>query len=100
MKNTGRTRRRQSELAGECGIPWVNTRRAEPTEPGRRAGRWVHSSVYDTASAVRRDTRKSANSVWKQTLNQSRAGPEDEELPEMGNWTGNCAHQPSLLSQI
>lgn len=24
------------------------------------------------------------------TLNQSRAGPEDEELPEIGNWTRNC----------
>lgn len=38
--------------------------------------------------------------MFRKTLNQSRAGPEDEELPEIGNWTGNHAHQPSLLLQI
>lgn len=42
--------------------------------------------------------------TWKpcseKTLNQSRAEPGDEELPEIRNWTGSCAHQPSLLLRV
>lgn len=45
-------------------------------------------------------TPENLETMLGKTLNQSRAGPEDEELPEMRNWTGNCAHQPSLLLQI
>lgn len=36
----------------------------------------------------------------RKTLNQSRAEPEDEEVPEMGNWTGSRAYHPSLMLQL
>lgn len=36
----------------------------------------------------------------KNPLNQCTVGLVDEELPEMGNWTGNRAHHPSLLLQL
>lgn len=64
-------------------------RRAKKTYPGRSAGWGAQSSRYSIGS-VFGSTPENLETMFRNTLNQSRAGPDEEELPGRGIGLGTA----------